>query len=696
MLRISLITIFLLHATLSWASAPIHYSDKHRVATQIITGYIENNHYKKVVLDDALSKKIWKRYIDSLDPNHNVFLRSDVDEFSEYKTKIDDALIRSDLRPAFEMFYRYEKRLNDRVTYAIKRLKHKYNFNIDEEYVFDREGKPWPKDMKALDGIWSKRVKNDILSLKLAGKKNKEINSTLRKRYERMIRNVQQWKNDDVYQIFINAFTQSIEPHTAYFSPRTSENFKINMSLSLEGIGAQLRSDNEYTVVQKTIKGGPADLSGQLKPEDKIVGVGQGKRGKIVDVVGSRLSDVVDYIRGPKDSIVRLQLLTKGTGPEGPFKIITLVRNKIRLEEQAAKSSILKVNKGGKSLRIGVIDVPTFYMDFEGRARGEKNFRSTTRDVKALLANLMVKHIDGLIIDLRGNGGGSLYEATDLTGIFIKSGPVVQIKQASGEIKINEDPSPDSFYDGPLVVLVDRYSASASEIFAGAIQDYRRGIIVGEPTFGKGTVQTLIPLDHRVDPSYSPLDQLKITSAQFFRVNGDSTQFRGVVPDIVFPTSVDSHKHGERGLDNALPWAHIRPAKYTMDHLREDLLHKVKNRYLERSHNDPRFQLLQKQSKKHLEALNRISVSLLESRRKKEKDELEKEQKVSDREFKLAIGLDPDEKVKKKTKDNNEDDDFVSRFLLKETAEILSDYILSARQRTIVHQLQHGDLPILD
>ena len=489
----------------------LHPNKDQERATEIILHIIENYHYRTRLLDDELSSEIFDSYLKSMDPNKSFFTHADIDEFENYRYSLDDALDDAQLDTAFIIFRRYRTRVQERVEFALEQLKGEFDFSVDEDYQFDRSELIWPTDLEQNE-IWRKRVKNDFLNLKLADKTEDEIRETLSKRYQRLTTSTLQFNTSDIFQLFVNAYTSSIEPHTSYFSPRTSENFDISMSLSLEGIGAVLRGDTDYTEVQSVVPGGPADLSELLHDGDKIIGVGQEEDGEIVDVIGWRLDDVVDLIRGPKGSIVRLEVLPKDAGLEGPSKTILITRDEIKLEEQAAKSEIIETETGG---HMGVITIQTFYSDFAAQARGEPDFKSTTRDVRKLLAEMEQENIDGLIIDLRDNGGGSLSEAIEFTGLFIESGPVVQTKDSTGNIDINRDRDPDIVYGGPLAVLVNRNSASASEIFAGAIQDYHRGIILGEPTFGKGTVQNIVDLN-RFSRSGNDYGRLKTTIAQFF------------------------------------------------------------------------------------------------------------------------------------------------------------------------------------
>lgn len=636
-------------------------TEEHRQATEVISHLMQQYHYSRVDVDDDLSDQIFDRFLESFDPQKAFFLASDIEYFNKYRLEFDDALRNGELSPVFDIFKRYRARVEERANLAKQLLDKDFDFTLDESYTFDREDAQWLQSEAAAEELWRKRVKNDVLNLRLAEQSDTELKKTLTARYERMERRISQLSANEVFQIFINAYTLSVEPHTSYFSPRSSENFKINMSLSLEGIGAALRTDNEYTVVQRVIPGGPAALSEKISSDDRIVGVGNEDE-DIVDVVSWPLSDVVDRIRGPKGSTIRLKIL-HGNAPEGsPPEIVTLVRDKIKLEEQAAKSSIIEVDEGMK--RFGVIDLPTFYLDAAAMSQGQPDFRSTTRDVKRLLNEFTSSDegIDGVIIDLRGNGGGSLIEATQLTGLFIESGPIVQIRNSRGQVETQLDEDPSVVYDGQLAVLVDRNSASASEIFAGAIQDYGRGVVVGEPTFGKGTVQTVAPLDRE-----GKLGQLKITTAQFFRVNGEGTQHRGVIPDVLFPTALHSDAQGERGLDNALPWAEVAAADYdawstgVANYDAAQALHE--SRYSA----DDSFTLLIEELEAQREASNRNSVSLVEEIRRQEIQAQEADREERIELYRKAFGassLDDDESA-------------VSDILLVEAANVLSDIIVS-------------------
>lgn len=661
---------------------------EHRRATRLITHFIANYHYKKASLDDSLSQVIFDNYLKALDSTRSYLLQSDIDEFGAFATELDDDLRNSDLQTVFDLFVRFRERVEARMPKAIALLEQPFDFTVDESFDFDREDASWAASEQELDELWRKRVKNDVLSLRLSGRKESAIKDTLRKRYEGILRQTAQYNSEDVFQTFINAYTTAIDPHTAYFSPRTSENFKIRMSLSLEGIGAVLQSDNEYTVVREIVKGGPADLSKKLHEGDRIVGIAQGEDGETVDVVGWRLDEVVDLIRGPKDSIVKLQVLAKGAGPDGPPRALKLTRNTIQLDEQAAQKKVLDIGTGPTKQKIGVITVPTFYMDFEGRMKGDENYRSTTRDVRRLIGELQKDKVKGLIIDLRSNGGGSLSEATELTGLFIDNGPVVQVRNSQGRVQLERDTEDGVAYTGPLAVLVDRNSASASEIFAAAIQDYRRGLVLGEATFGKGTVQNLVDLNRFDEEANGKLGQLKATIAQFFRVEGDSTQHRGVVPDVTFPSGLSTKDQGERALKNALPFAHIAAVRFAPSMSAIGHVDDLRERHARRLGSDKAYKALLAQEHAMQEAADRTSVSLLESKRRAEHEKARIEQRARENEIRVAHGLDPLPAKPEAESEDDEDgladaddeaggkkdpDDF--DVVLEEASKVLGDYI---------------------
>jgi carboxyl-terminal processing protease len=658
-----------------------------RYASSIATRFLTNYHYKRTRLDDDLSSEIFDSYLELLDPNRIYFLAGDIEMFERYRHGMDDALRHSDLLSAYDIFNVYAERVQQRVDYARERVKQPFDFTIDEYYQYDREGEPWAKDSAELDELWRKRVKNDYLRLLLTDKEPEAIVETLTERYDNQERRILELNNEDVFQFFMNAFAQSIEPHTAYLSPRSSENFEISMKLSLEGIGALLSRENEYTLISSVVPGGPADKDGRLKAGDRITAVGQGNDGKLVDVIGWRVEDVVDLIRGPKDTVVRLEVLPEDASISEPRHVIDIVRNEVKLEEQAAKSEIIEVplDDQGKTMKIGVIDLPVFYLDFSGRAKNLPDYRSSTRDVQRLLGELKEQGVEGIVVDLRNNGGGSLLEATTLTGLFIDKGPVVQVRNSSGRISLEEDVEPGMAWEGPMAVLVNRYSASASEIFAAAIQDYGRGVVIGETTFGKGTVQSLLDLDDYAPSDRPGMGQLKITMAQFFRVNGGSTQNKGVVPDIQFPSAGDPDDYGERSLDNALPWTSIDAARYDPSGDMSRLVVVAGSRYQGRMADDQEFSWLLSDIEDFNEHSNEKSVSLLESvgrQKMKEADEKRAQRKtqsgaegpllaeddmldVVDADLDSAVEPDEEEAV----------DDEGPDLLLREAARIVSDMV---------------------
>ncbi|MEM8660026.1 MAG: carboxy terminal-processing peptidase [Pseudomonadota bacterium] len=550
---------------------------------------LEQRHYAKHRYDDELSSQHLDSYIDSLDRAKMFFTAADIAEFEKYRTAMDEQLHDGNLEAGFFIFNRYQQRLESRLEGLVANLPDQVeamDFTVDETMPLKAEEMDWAADMEELDDRWRKRVKNEVLSLKLADKAEDEITPTLQKRYKNQLKRVGQLNNQDVFQTYANALTELYDPHTNYLSPRRSENFNINMSLSLEGIGAVLQQEDEYTKVARLVAKGPADKQGELKPADRIVGVGQGVEGPIEDVIGWRLDEVVELIRGPKDSTVRLQVIPAKSKAGDKHKVVTIVRNKVKLEEQSAQKSVIEVPDGDRMIKVGVIDIPAFYIDFDAMRRGDDDYKSTTRDVKVLLQELQDEGVEGIVVDLRNNGGGSLQEANELTGLFIEYGPTVQIRHSSRRVWRDGKRLKTNYYDGPLVVLINRLSASASEIFAGAIQDYGRGLIVGDRSFGKGTVQTLIPLSE---------GQLKITESKFYRISGDSTQHRGVVPDLTFPALFDHDQIGESSLDNALSWDQINPVRHHRYNDLSSVVPLVTAMYEERSAANPDFVYLQDQ-----------------------------------------------------------------------------------------------------
>jgi carboxyl-terminal processing protease len=596
---------------------------RHEKIGQLVTEFIQKSHYRHASVDDELSSKVLDRYIESLDNNRMYLLASDVAEFEKYRYSLDDMVRSEPLDPVFEMFEVYRTRVRQRLEFALSLLETEPDFSVDEEYVFDREDLPWLETTEQLNELWEKRVKNDALSLALAEKTWEETQEVLEKRYSRFMKRMDQVKSDDVFETFMNAFAHTLDPHSSYLSPRNSEEYRIQMSLSYFGIGASLQIEDDFVMVINIIPGGPAAIDGVLQPKDRITAVAQGEDGELVDVIGWRLDDVVQLIRGEADTVVRLQIMPAGELPGGEERILSLTRNQVKLEEQAAKSEIVTVPRDGRDWKIGVIEVPSFYRDYRALSTGDKNYTSTTKDVKRLIGELEEQGIDGLIIDLRDNGGGHLTEATALSGLFIDNGPVVQLRNANGRISRLDDPDPVPrvAYTGPLAVLVNRYSASASEIFAAAIQDYARGVIVGQQTFGKGTVQNLYSLDQYVRrPDDEGLGQLTLTIGKYYRVTGESTQHRGVDPDISLPSHIDASIVGESVRESALPWDTIRTTKFRPGEPLDSTIDSLSASHNERSQGDPDFLYLVEGIRDIEEVRAKKTVSLNMDKRLEERE----------------------------------------------------------------------------
>ena len=596
-------------------------------ATELLSE-LKSKHYASANIDDAYSSTIFDSYLDTLDSAHLYFLRSDVDELSKYRYTLDNSLEKGDVGPGFDIYNSYYKRVLERLIYAIKRVENhipEMDFTIEEYIDIDREDDPYAETLADLDEIWRKRIKNSVLSLKLTGDSDEEIREKLSKRYRNQLSQVLKTNERDIFQVYLSTIAKAVDPHTDYFSPRDSENFNMQLSLSLEGIGAQLTSDQEYTKVVELVTGGPAERGGELKAGDRIIGIGQGTDGEIEDVVGMRLDDVVSQIRGEKGTVVRLSVMPAEAISESNATIVNITRDTVKLEDQSAKGEVLELSYNNRDYKIGVVDLPTFYFDFEAAARGEVDYKSSTRDVRTILEDLNRQEVDAVVVDLRNNGGGSLSEANQLVGLFIKTGATVQIRYSgllNGFTRSFGDNDPEVAYSGPLAVLVNRTSASASEIFAGAIQDYQRGIVLGGQTFGKGTVQEIIPMD---------FGQVKMTRSKFYRISGESTQHRGVIPDIEFPDFYDAYEDiGESSLDGALPWDTVRPVEYLPYHPVQTLLPELKQRHEERVKVSPDFNFLidqiqrtQRYREKELISLNEVAVKEERERNRREQFDAE-------------------------------------------------------------------------
>src|ERR1700744_1704127 len=564
----------------------IQPDEQQSIVCKTIATMISKYNYKRVDLNDSISAVIYNRYIKMMDESHNYFLASDIQDFDKYKTVIDDDVKEGNLNDVFYIFNVYQKRYIDRIKYSITQLDNNFDYSKNENFTYDRTNLPWVSTVTEMNKIWSERVKYDMLNLKLAGTdvaKNKE---TLRKRYESLLSQANKLNNQDVFQVFMDAFTEAIDPHTNYFNPANAANFNIEMSRQLEGIGAGLNTENEFIVIRSLTAGGPAEKSKQVNVDDRIVGVAQGPDGEFQNVVGWRVDNAIALIRGKKGTIVRLELLPKGASVSSKPKVVEMVREKIILKDESAKKEIKTFESNGKTVKIGIISVPAFYIDFNDYRSGNPNYKSTTHDVKLLLDTLKQAGVDGIVMDMRENGGGSLMEAIELTGLFIKTGPVVQVRNSDDSVEQDKDEDPAVAYTGPLAILVDRFSASATEIFSGAIQDYGRGLILGTQTYGKGTVQNAIDLDKVVQPSLlerisamvkpdsgkavslsktgsqSVLGQLNLTIAKFYRITGNSTQHKGVTPDIMFPSVIPLDKYGEDTEPSAMPFDVIPRSEY--------------------------------------------------------------------------------------------------------------------------------------
>ncbi|MBM3111628.1 carboxy terminal-processing peptidase [Pseudomonas sp. P66] len=643
------------------------------VASLNVVELLKRHHYSKPPLNDARSVIIYDSYIKLLDPARSYFLASDIAEFDKWKTQFDDFLKSGNLDPGFTIYKRYLDRVKSRLDFALAELNKgvdNFDFSTKETLLVDRKDAPWIKSQAELDDLWRKRVKDEVLRLKIAGKEPKAIQELLTKRYKNQLSRLDQTRAEDIFQTYINTFAQSYDPHTNYLSPDSAENFDINMSLSLEGIGAVLQSDNDQVKIVRLVPAGPAAKTKQVAPADKIIGVAQGNK-EMVDVIGWRLDEVVKLIRGPKGSVVRLEVIPASNAPnDQTTKIVPITREAVKLEEQAAKKSVLKLKQDGRDYKLGIIEIPAFYLDFKAFRAGDPEYKSTTRDVKKLLTELQKEKVDGVVIDLRNNGGGSLQEATELTSLFIDKGPTVLVRNADGRVDVLEDENPGAFYKGPLALVVNRLSASASEIFAGAMQDYHRALILGGQTFGKGTVQTIQPLNH---------GELKLTLAKFYRVSGQSTQHQGVLPDIDYPSIIDTKEIGESALPEAMPWDTIRPAiKPAVDPFKP-FLAQLKARHDSRTAKDPEFVYIRDRLALTQKLMNEKTVSLNEAERRAQHADIESKQLALENTRRKAKGEEPLKELKKEDEDalpaepddtKPEDDAYLA-----ESGRILLDYL---------------------
>ncbi|MBN6773597.1 carboxy terminal-processing peptidase [Pseudomonas granadensis] len=649
------------------------------IASLNVVELLKRHHYSKPPLDDARSVIIYDSYLKLLDPSRSYFMSSDIAEFDKWKTQFDDFLKSGDLNAGFTIYKRYLDRVKARLDFALAELNKgvdKMDFTTRETLLIDRKDAPWLKSTAELDDLWRKRVKDEVLRMKIAGKEPKQIQETLTKRYKNQLARLDQTRPEDIFQAYINTFAMSYDPHTNYLSPDNAENFDINMSLSLEGIGAVLQSDNDQVKVVRLVPAGPADKTKQVAPADKIIGVAQGNK-EMVDVVGWRLDEVVKLIRGPKGTVVRLEVIPASNAPnDQTTKIVPITREAVKLEDQAVKKSVLNLKQDGKDYKLGVIEIPAFYLDFKAFRAGDPDYKSTTRDVKKLLTELQKDKVDGVVIDLRNNGGGSLQEATELTSLFIDKGPTVLVRNADGRVDVLEDENPGAFYKGPMALLVNRLSASASEIFAGAMQDYHRALIIGGQTFGKGTVQTIQPLNH---------GELKLTLAKFYRVSGQSTQHQGVLPDIDYPSLIDTKEIGESALPEAMPWDTIRAAIKPAADPFKPYLAQLKSEHDTRTAKDAEFVFIRDKLALAQKLMEEKTVSLNEAERRAQHADIDAKQLTMENLRRKAKGEEPLKELKKEDEDalaaadpdkvKPEDDAYLS-----ETGRVLLDYLKLSNQ----------------
>ena len=670
-------------------SNDIQPDEQQSIVCSTVAKLITSYNYKKVPLNDSVSAVIYNRYLKSLDETHNYLLASDVADFDKYKIILDDDVKNGYLADAFYMFNVYQKRYIEHIKFSITHINDNFDYSKNETYTYDRDSLPFVASQADMDQLWIKRVKYDLLNLKLANADVAKDKETLRKRYENLLSQVNKLNNQDVFQLFMDAFTLSIDPHTSYFNPANAANFNIDMSRQLEGIGASLLTENEYIVIKAVIPGGPADKSKQIGVDDRIVGVAQGKGGEFQNVIGWRIENAIALIRGTKGTTVRLEILPKGSSAGSKPKVIEMVREKIILKDESAKSEIRNYNYNGKQVKIGIISVPAFYIDFNDYKSGNPNYKSTTHDVKLILDSLKKQNVDGIVMDMRQNGGGSLMEAIELTGVFIKQGPVVQVRNANDQVEVDKDEDPAVDYSGPLAILVDRFSASATEIFAGAIQDYGRGIIIGTQTYGKGSVQNAIDLDKVISkslleratalikPSAKPVTtgsqsvfgQLNLTIAKFYRITGNSTQHKGVMPDIKFPSVIPLDKYGEDTEPSAMPFDVIAKSDYTRVGDFSPVIPQLTKLHEQRMDNSVSYKYLLQDIADFKKRENEKSINLNEVQLKKERDDEEKRSFENDNLRRVAMGLPALKKGQPKPR--NEDLDF----LKVEAGQILTDYI---------------------
>lgn len=641
--------------------------DDFRRTTHRVLAQLQHHHYQPLNINDAMSSTLLDEYINYLDQGKQLLTATDIQALEKYRYRLDNEINSGKVDIAFAIYNRIHAQRVARINYMLTQIEtlEKLDFTVDEGLMIDSDTKPWATNQVALRDQWRKQFKNDVLSLKLSNRDEQDIADVLQRRYVNQRKRINEFTSEDVFAAYMSVFTGIYDPHTTYMAPRASENFDINMRLSLEGIGARLQREDDFTKIVNLVPGGPAQKSGLIKPADRIIAVGQDRNGEMMDVVGWRLEDVVDLIRGPKGSTVRLQLLTSdATGTQVETEV-RLIRDTIKLEDKAARKKIITLNENGKDYRIGVIELPTFYLDFDAYHAGNKDFRSSSRDVARLIYELKQENIDGMMIDLRNNGGGSLDEVRIITGLFIEKGPVVQVRRSNGYANIISDRDPSIAYSGPLVVMVNRLSASASEIFAGAIQDSGRGIVVGQRTFGKGTVQVL----NDIKPG-----RVKFTNATFYRISGDSTQHRGVIPDIAFPSYIDEDEIGESAQKHALPWGQIAPANYRLDASIQQLLPALQTQHQQRINDNVEFAYINQRLQLIEENKNKTTLSLNLKQRQRERSTSQAQLLELENNYRKQKQLPPFKSFSELEANNDLDNDKPDA-LANEAANILLDYM---------------------
>jgi carboxyl-terminal processing protease len=665
--------------TVQLPAGAIAPTDSQRATARRIGRILEDQHYSHAAIDDKMSDVVYQRYLEFLDGQRSYFLASDISDFNAYRLQFGDMIRTGNIDPAYLIFARFQQRNRERIQHAIALLQTEPDWNLNESFEFDRTHAQWPADQATMDELWRKRVKNDALSLMLTGKSWTDASDVLRKRYERVLKRVDQVSNEDVFENLMNAYARAFDPHSSYFSPRSSEEYRIQMSLNYDGIGASLTLNDDYVTIMNVLEGGPAAVAGTLKINDRVTAVGEGHDGALKDVIGWRLDDVVQLIRGKAGTSVRLQVLPAGAAPGTPEKTLEFTRNKVTLEAQAAHKEVKSIVRDGRTLKVGIITVPGFYQDIAAQNAGDENYRSTTRDVLKLLNQLKAENIDGLVLDLRNDGGGYLPEATALTGLFIDHGPVVQLRDTAGRLEVLDDPETRAAYDGPLAVLVDRLSASASEIFAGAIQDYHRGVILGQTTFGKGTVQSLMPLD-RWPQAEGGNGQLTLTIGKFYRITGESTQHHGVEPDVPLASVLDTKEVGESALESALPWDRIAgvPFKTSAGTSAAPPVAALANEEDARAQRDPDYRWLMSDIAAIDSVRGQHSVSLNLKERRDERARIDKERLDRENSRRAAKNLPPFKTVEELEKSKDDAADVV----LDQATQVMADMVTGARPQT--------------